>query len=97
MYREIVARLRNLPIRYKLLLTYSAIFVVLITAGGAFSYSVVRRSVEHGIESELRNSTATLLHLVRTSVTSSIRNYLRAIAYRNLEITEHFYERYRAG
>lgn len=97
MFPRLFVRLRNLPIRYKLLLTYSVIFVVLVTTGGAFSYSVVRRAVERGIESELRNSTATLLHLVRTSVTSSIRNYLRAIAFRNLEITEHFYERYRAG
>lgn len=97
MFRAVLPHLRNLPIRYKLLLTYSMIFVVLVTAGGAFSYSVVRRAVERGIESELGNSTATLLHLVRISVTSSIRNYLRAIAYRNLEITEHFYERYRAG
>ncbi|MBE0617133.1 MAG: cache domain-containing protein, partial [Proteobacteria bacterium] len=88
---------RNLPIRYKLLVTYSAVLTAFVTLGGAVSYSLVRETLEQNIESELTNSTAAILNLVKTSAAASIRNHLRAVADRNLEIVENFYERYRRG
>ncbi len=88
---------RNLPIRYKLLVTYSAVLTAFVTLGGAVAYSLVRDTIEQNIESELTNSTAAILSLVETSAAASIRNHLRAVADRNLEIVESFHGQYRRG
>ncbi len=85
------------PIRHKLFLTYAGTFCLLLAAGGAVTYGLVRRSLEQSIERELRDSTSSILNLVKTSVRGSIRNYLRAVADRNLDLVAHFHERYRQG
>lgn len=85
------------PIRYKLLATYSVVFALVIPTGGAITYSLVRKTIEHNIESELTNSTSSILNLVNTSASASIRSYLRAAADQNLEIVEYFYAQYRRG
>ncbi|MFZ7127963.1 MAG: cache domain-containing protein [Desulfobacterales bacterium] len=87
----------NLKIRSKLLYTYTTVFILTIALSGAAAYSITRRSVTNNIESELKNSTAGLLNMVRTSVSVSIKNHLRAAAEKNLEMVEHFYREYRAG
>lgn len=88
---------QDLPVRYKLLLSYSAIFVIAIALGSAVIYSVVLRTVEANINSELSNSTAATLNMVKTSVAVSIKNYLRAVAEKNRDITEYFYIQYTQG
>ncbi|MFU8856015.1 MAG: cache domain-containing protein [Deferrisomatales bacterium] len=85
------------PIRQKLFLVYAGAFSLLLAAGGALTYSLVRTSLEESIESELQDSTSAILNLVKTSVRGSIRNYLRAVADRNLELVGHFHDRYRSG
>lgn len=90
-------RLRDLPIRYKFLFSTSVVFTLFLALGVAVTYSVVRRTLEHNIERELKNSSTAILNLVRTSVTGSIRSYLRAVADRNVELVEHTYGRYLAG
>lgn len=88
---------RNLRIRSKLLVSYSAVFMLVITLGGLTMYSHLRESVEANIEAELTNSTAAILNLVRTSVSVSIKNHLRAAAEKNLEMVQHFYGLYQSG
>ncbi|GAB4257606.1 MAG: hypothetical protein Kow0092_04620 [Deferrisomatales bacterium] len=88
---------RNLPIRYKLLLTYSAVFIGSLALGGVITYSMVRKTIESNIESELKNSTSAIYNMVKTSVAVSIKNHLRAVAEKNREIVAHFYRRYRDG
>ncbi|MBI5016880.1 MAG: cache domain-containing protein [Deltaproteobacteria bacterium] len=88
---------QNHPIRYKLLATYSVAFTVLIATGGTITYSLVRKTIEHNIESELTNSTSSILNLVNTSASASIRSYLRAIADQDLELVEHLYAQSRRG
>lgn len=85
------------PIRYKLLATYSTVFTLVIAAGGVITYSLVRRTVERNIESELTNATSSILNLVNTSASASIRSYLRAVADQNLVLVNDFYARYRRG
>jgi PAS domain S-box-containing protein len=89
--------LRDLPIRYKLLLTYSAVFMVVIMLGGGVVYTSVRHTLEGNIVSELRNSTTSILNLVSSSMTGAIRNYLRATTDKNLETVRHFYDKSQAG
>ncbi len=60
-------------------------------------YSILRKTVEANIESELKNSVAGILNMVKTSVSVSIKNHLRAVAEKNLEIVEHIYNQYKKG
>jgi PAS domain S-box-containing protein len=56
-------------------------------------YSFVRLTIEENIESELQQSTNILLNMVETAAEVSLKNYLRATAEKNLEITNFFYQR----
>jgi PAS domain S-box-containing protein len=55
-------------------------------------YTVVRRTLEQNIESELKNTTTTILNMVRTSAATSIKNHLRAVAEKNREIVAYFHQ-----
>jgi PAS domain S-box-containing protein len=87
----------DLPVRYRLLVSYSAVFILALTVGSIIVYTLVRRTIEANIESKLNNSTATILDMVRTSITVSIKNHLRAVAEKNREIAEHFYSLHEQG
>lgn len=88
---------RNLRIKNKLLLSYSVVFILSMTLGFSSIYYVVRLSLERNIESELHNTTTSILNLVETSATVSIKNYLRGVAEKNLEIAGYFYSKFVAG
>jgi two-component system, NtrC family, sensor kinase len=87
----------DLPVRHRLLLSYSAVFILAIALGSIMIYSLVRRTIEANIESELSNSTAAKLNMVKTSVTVSIKNHLRAVAEKNREIVEYYFRQYKEG
>ncbi len=88
---------RNLPIRYKLLFSYASIFIFTLALGGFITHSILKTTVTANIESELQKSTMAILNMVRTSVSVSIKNYLRAAAEKNRDMVRHFYARYQAG
>ncbi|MFP4049436.1 MAG: cache domain-containing protein, partial [Desulfovermiculus sp.] len=87
----------NLRIRHKLLLVYSLLFFFAFSLAGGLLYLFVKNRIQDGIEQELKNSTQTLLHIVSNSADVSIKNHLRAIAEKNLDIAAHFYSQYRQG
>ena len=82
-------RFADLRIRYKLLISYSAVFFFSIILGSVVIYSNVRRHIESSIESELKNTTVTILNMARASAATSIKNHLRAVAEKNYEIVEY--------
>jgi PAS domain S-box-containing protein len=82
---------RDLRIQQKLLVGYSAVFILCIVLGSLVVYSVVRQTLETNIESELKNTTTTILNMVRTSAATSIKNHLRAVAEKNLDIATYFH------
>jgi len=88
---------RNLRIQHKLLAGYSAVFILCIMLGSLVVYSVVRQTLETNIESELKNTTTTILNMVRTSAATSIKNHLRAVAEKNLDIATYFHGQALAG
>jgi two-component system NtrC family sensor kinase len=90
-------RFADLRIRYKLLISYSAVFVLSLTLGSVIIFSFVKESIKTNIESELKNTTQTILNMVRTSAGVSIKNHLRAVAEKNREIAQHFYREALAG
>ncbi|MBV5319115.1 MAG: cache domain-containing protein, partial [Desulfobulbaceae bacterium] len=87
----------NLSIKYKLLFGYLGVFIVFLTLGGLVIYPVVRQVIEANIESELNNTTKAILSMVRTATDVSIKNYLRAVAEKNLDVVESFYQIYQQG
>ena len=87
----------SLRIRHKLLLSYSLVFIISMSLGFAVLYSIVRKNIEASIESELKNTTTTILNLVKTSAAVSIKNYLRAIAEKNIEIVSFYFDQYKKG
>lgn len=86
--------LENIRIRHKLLFSYLVTFCVIIALGSMVIYSIVRNTIEANIESELKNSTDAMLNMVRTSVSVSIKNHLRAVAEKNMEMVTHLYSLY---
>ncbi|MGE0086268.1 MAG: cache domain-containing protein [Desulfococcaceae bacterium] len=94
---KLLQTFNNLPIRYKLLFSYTLAFLLTLTAVTTVIYVVVRKSIEENIESELKNSTATLLNMVRTSAAVSLKNYLRAVSEKNRDIAQFFYLGYKEG
>ncbi len=87
----------HLRIRSKLWLSYSLVFMLAFSIGGYVIYSFVRDAIENRMQNELRNTTYAILNMVRSSVSVSIKNYLRAAAEKNRDIAVHFYRRYKAG
>ncbi|HEN20831.1 MAG TPA: PAS domain S-box protein, partial [Desulfobacteraceae bacterium] len=87
----------NLRLRYKLLISYSAAFILAITLGGIIIYSLPAKGIEANIEGELTSTTSTILNMVRTTTAVSIRNYLRAIAEKNQEIASDFHRQWKLG
>ena len=72
--------LSDQPIRYKLFFCYFGGFVLAIAIGGLVIYTFMRKTIETNIENELKISTTTILNMVKTSATVSVKNYLGAIA-----------------
>ncbi len=88
---------RDLRIQHKLLAGYSAVFILCIILGSMVVYSVVRQTLESNIESELKNTTTSILNMVRTSAATSIKNHLRAVAEKNHDIAAYFHGQALAG
>lgn len=83
---------RNLSVKYKLLIGYLGAFAFFLVLGMMVVYPVMRQAIEANIESELNNTTRAILSMVSTATDVSIKNYLRAVAEKNLDIVASFYQ-----
>ncbi len=92
-----LGKLRNMRLRSKLLATYLGISIGVIVISGFFTLGMVQQALERNMNSELKNSTCSILHMVKTTASASIKNYLRAVAEKNLEIAEAKYKEYKDG
>lgn len=82
---------KSLKIRYKFFISFSVIFFLSMLLCSLFIYTFVRKNIEANIENELNNTTQMILNMVKTSVTVSIKNHLRAVAEKNKEIVRSLY------
>ena len=96
-FSEIRLFLSSLQIRYKFLISFALIFFLSMFLCNLFIYVYVRDNIEDRIESELTNTTAMIYNMVKTSVNVSIKNHLRAVAEKNLDILTDLYQRAVAG
>ncbi|WP_419661629.1 two component system sensor histidine kinase [Desulfosarcina variabilis str. Montpellier] len=88
---------KQLRIRHKLVISYSIVLILSIFLGSSFIYFFVRDKLTAGLESELNNTTTTILNMVKTAAAVSIKNHLRAVAEKNLEIIRYFYNQSQNG
>lgn len=89
--------INTLKFRNKLLLSFLAVLIPLILIGSLLYYYQMKAIIESNIEKELQNSSNSLIDLIQTSARLSIKNRLQAIAEKNLEIAEYFYNKHRSG
>ncbi|MCF8092002.1 MAG: cache domain-containing protein [Desulfotignum sp.] len=94
---KITAFFRNLRIRSKLLGGFTLIFILATLLGGTAIYFQVKSTIEANIESELKNSTETILNMVKTAAGTSIKNHLRAVAEKNRQIIQAVYSDVQSG
>jgi PAS domain S-box-containing protein len=87
----------NMRLRNRLLITYLGISLGLIVVAGFFTLQLVQTALERNMASELENATGSILNMVRTTASASIKNYLRAVAEKNLEAAYGFYKDFEAG
>ncbi|MCP4137588.1 MAG: response regulator [bacterium] len=88
---------RNLPIRFKLLIGYSILFVLAILVSSSFMYVLLRHTITTNISNELKNTNASLLNMVKSTLDVSIKNHLRAVAEKNRDIVAYLYAQSQAG
>ncbi|SLM32852.1 putative Histidine kinase [Desulfamplus magnetovallimortis] len=87
----------NLKIRDRLLLTFLVVFIPLMIAGSGISYFKIKKVLMANIEKELNEKTDALVKMIKASASVSIKNRLCAIAEKNLDIAEYYYNKYRSG
>jgi PAS domain S-box-containing protein len=90
-------RFDDLPIRHKLLLGYSVLFLVSLALVGLALHILLSRVIQKNIDEELKYSTEGILRTVRTSVGMSIRNHLRGIAEKNRDIAMDYTRQVNSG
>ncbi|WP_304511652.1 cache domain-containing protein [Desulfobacula sp.] len=89
--KRLSALFKSLKIRYKFFISFSVIFFLSMLLCSLFIYTFVRKNIEANIENELNNTTQMILNMVKTSVTVSIKNHLRAVAEKNEDIIRSLY------
>ncbi|QTA83941.1 Two component system histidine kinase, double chache and HAMP and GAF domains-containing [Desulfonema limicola] len=89
--------IKNLRIGSKLFLAYSIIFILAFAVNGLIIYSFVEKTIKQHIQNELKNTNSSIVKMVRTSASASIKNHLRAVAEKNRQISEYFYESFKKG
>ncbi len=95
--KRVSRHFKTLSIRTKLVGGYTLAMLMAVLAGGAVIFVHVEHTLEAHIESELTNATAGILNMVKTAASTSIKNHLRAVAEKNLEIVRSVYNDYRRG
>ncbi len=97
MFNRLRILFNSLEIRFKFLISFALIFFLSMLFCNLFIYVYVRNNIEARIESELTNTTQMIYNMVNTSVNVSIKNHLRAVAEKNLEIVKSLYEKAEKG
>ncbi len=86
-----------LPIRYKLLTGFSASFLMVLCLGMSVTYLVVLKTVERNTEDALQHGTEAIHSIVKAGTDATIRNYLRAVGEKNLDIIASLHRRAEHG
>jgi len=89
--KRVLRILHNMPIGRKMFYSYSLIVLAAVLLLGSSVYYIVSSIIRDNIESKLSNATAAILNMVETTAQASIKNYLRSVSEKNLEIAGLYY------
>ncbi len=87
----------RLQFRNKLLMIFLSVLIPFTFFGSTIAYYHVKKILLNSIEKELRTTNESLLHLIETVAHVSVKNRLRAIAEKNLNIAQYFHGQYQQG
>lgn len=99
-FRRLLSRLnilKNLPIRYRILLACIAMFAPFSVLAGNFANSMMRDFMETQIDREMSNATKTMISMIQISKQATIRNTLSTVSKTNASIVEIFYREFLLG
>jgi signal transduction histidine kinase len=60
-------------------------------------YSFQKEALLKNINNELLNTNNAIANMISTSARTTVKNYLRAISEKNLELTQYYYDEYKSG
>ena len=83
---RVIQYFQDKPIWLKMFYTYSLIVLIAVLVVGMSVYIIASRIIKENIKTELSSATTAILNMVETTAQASIKNYLRAVAEKNLEI-----------
>ena len=89
--KDIWKRIRNLPIRSRLLYGYLLIFLIVVFIANLITYIYVHATFSQYVESSLRSNTLSIRAAIENEALSSLTNQLRVISERNQEILTEIY------
>jgi diguanylate cyclase (GGDEF)-like protein/PAS domain S-box-containing protein len=89
--------LSKLSIRIKMLMGYLLTFLVSVILGNLIIFIVTHKTIENNTEQELSNSTNIIMNMVKSAADASIKNHLRAVAEKNRDIVQYYYNEYKLG
>lgn len=89
--------LRNVRIRNRLFIAYSLIFMLSFAVTGAFVFYQVRDIIRDNIDSDLSRTTEIIRSMVLNSADVAIRNYMRAVAEKNLDVANQLQRQVKRG
>ncbi|BDQ38548.1 hypothetical protein SYK_29080 [Pseudodesulfovibrio nedwellii] len=89
--------IRNMKIRNKMFVAYACAFLLIFSVVGIVIYALVTNIIQESIESELSRTTEMIQNMVHTTADVSIKNYMRAVAEKNLEEAKQLYRQVRRG
>ncbi len=88
---------QKLPIRHKFIITFTFTVLLALALGSIIIYSVVSNTLKNNIESELGDTTQTVVNMVKSATEISIKNNLHAIVDKNRNIVKYYYKLYKKG
>lgn len=89
--------IRRVSLRKKIFIGTAATVSMVLTATGLILYIFLSGYIKSDIQTRLSDGNAAITNLIHTSVTTAIRNHLRAVAEKNKEIVGHFYQQAQQG
>ncbi|WP_321494186.1 cache domain-containing protein [uncultured Desulfobacter sp.] len=92
-----LADIRDLKFRNKLLISFLIIFVPFILISKTLVYVQSQKLIEACIEKDLNQRATFLKDLIRTAAGIGIKDKLKTIAEKNVEIVDYFYSKYQSG
>lgn len=93
----ILFRYSKISIRYKLMFSYTALFVFILAAICSARYFDARAKIKSEVEWGLRQTVEHMAAMVNSASDLALRGYLRGATEKNLLLAEYYYQQYKLG